>query len=257
MKKKSFHITIDEPCGENWQNMLPNADGKFCLHCSKTVVDFTQQTSYEIKSYFRQNEGNTCGRFTKQQLGETYNIYEASKFNHYKFVASLAIGLLTLETLNAFSIDGKDFKNEKDSVQILKMIGGDRTLDSPISVVKIGDKQGNLISLKGTVVDSTTKEPLIGVNIYFPNNKHYGTVTDFDGNFELKVDNNFPLELVFSYLGYDEITKLISNPNEKINIKLSQSDQLLQGEVVVAGSVSTIDGNPKKETRKYKRKHKH
>lgn len=137
--------------------MQPNVDGKFCMHCSKTVVDFTQQTSYEIKSYFQQNIENTCGRFTNQQLKETYTIYEANKFDHYKFVASLALGLLTLDTLNAFSINGNDFKNEKDSLQIIRFIDNNNRLDSD-NITRIGDQQENLITLKGSVIDSTTKE---------------------------------------------------------------------------------------------------
>ena len=53
---------------------------------------------YADLSYFQHHE-NICGRFSKQQLNETYTIYEVSKFDHYKFVASLTLGLLTLETL--------------------------------------------------------------------------------------------------------------------------------------------------------------
>ena len=219
MKKKSFHIAIDEPCAESWQNMQPNADGKYCMHCSKTVIDFTQQTSYEIKSYFQQNKENSCGRFTKQQLNETYTIYEASKFDHYKFVASLALGLLTLETLNAFSIDGKDFKNEKDSVQIISMIQQNQS-DTEVVVVsqlrhltgKTSIEQNDSVVLRGTVRDSATSEELIGIKI---SNEIYETVTDENGNFEIKVKNNFPLQLQFSYIGYGDIIKKIENPNEK------------------------------------------
>lgn len=252
MKRKSFHIKIDEPCNESWQNMQPNSDGKFCMHCSKTVVDFTQQTSYEIKSYFQQNIENTCGRFTKQQLEDTYTIYEASKFDHYKFVASLALGLLTLETLNAFSIDGKDFKNENDSVQIVQLFHNTKQLDS-VSIVKIGEKQNNLTPLKGSVRDSMTNEPLIGVNIFIQNT-NIGVVTDIDGNFEFEVENKFPIMLVFSYLGYKEIQKEIQKLDNIINIKLNQLNQLLQGEVVFTGAIRK---QSKKEERKYKRKHKH
>lgn len=236
MKKKSFHIAIDEPCAEKWQNMQPNADGKFCLHCSKTVIDFTQRTSYEIKSYFQQHSENTCGRFTKLQLEETYTIYEANKFDHYKFVASLALGLLTLDTLNAFSIDGNDFKNEKDSVTLTKLIDNTKKLDS-VSIIKIGEKEENLVTIKGTVLDSKSNEELIGVNIYFPNNVKYGTVTDFEGNFELDVKNVFPVKLVFSYLGYTDLVLTIYNSSDFIKVNLEQTDNITTGEVVIVGSI--------------------
>jgi hypothetical protein len=262
VKKKLFHITIDEPCAESWQNMLPNADGKFCMHCNKTVVDFTQQTSYEIKSYFQQNKENTCGRFTNQQLKETYTIYEASKFDHYKFVASLALGLLTLDTLNAFSIDGKDFKIEKDSLQIVKMIQQNQS-DTEVVISQFKHLTGKTISLqndsvilKGTVRDSANNEPQVGVNIFI-NNTTIGTTSDFDGNFELKVENNFPLDLTFRYIGYNDVLKTIYNPNEKIEVQLSDVvlDNLEQV-IVTAGGARRIDSFSKKEARKYKRKHK-
>lgn len=257
VKKKSFHIAIDEPCNESWQNMQSNADGKFCTHCSKTVVDFTQQTSYEIKSYFQQNKENTCGRFTQQQLDETYTVYEANKFDHYKFVASLALGILSLDSLNAFSIDGKDFKDEKDSVQIMQVLQNTKQLDS-VSIVKIGEKEENMVKLIGSVRDSSTNEILIGVNIFISNNKNNGTVTDFDGNFELEVKNKFPVELTFSYIGYNEITETVYNSNGLINIHLSvdTNAEISTGIVVVAGGVRTIS---KKEKRKYNKlsKHKH
>ena len=231
MKKKSFHITIDEPCSESWQNMQPNSDGKFCMHCSKTVIDFTKQTSYEIKSYFQHHE-NTCGRFTKQQLTDTYTIYEASKFDNYKFVASLALGLLTLETLNAFSIDGKDFKNNKHSVQIMKMIDMQAAiLDSFSSQIEASLKLGGIktsgiqiiqkdsVVLKGKVIGSHNREALIGVNV---TNGNIGVVTDIDGNFELKTENKFPLKLHFKYFGYNTIVRTILNNNDKINIELNE-----------------------------------
>jgi hypothetical protein len=264
VKKKSFHIAIDEPCAESWQNMQPNANGKFCMHCSKTVIDFTQQTSYEIKTYFQQHE-NTCGRFTKQQLNETYTIYEASKFDHYKFVASLALGLLTLDTLNAFSIDGKDFKNEKDSVQIVRFIDNNNSLDSA-NIMRIGNKQENLITLKGTVIDSTTKEPMIGVNIFLPSNKNHATVTDLNGNFELKVENNFPIELEFNTNGISNVIK-VNNPYTEVEVLFGKDAKFKLEQIwVISGGTqrtyildhpSNIISCQEKKTIKKKRQHKH
>ena len=238
--------------------MQPNADGKFCMHCSKTVIDFTQQTSYEIKSYFQQNKENTCGRFTNQQLKETYTIYESSKFDHYKFVASLALGLLTLDTLNAFSIDGKDFKNEKDSVQIVKMINnneiqiGNENTSKEIGVTKI--LQNDSVILKGNIRDSATNEPLIGVNVTIKNTTH-GVVTNYDGNFEIKVNNDLPVVLVFSYVAVKTTFIEISESSKPINIKFAVDKELINSTVV--GGARRIDSFSKKEARKYKRKHKH
>ncbi|MES2588600.1 MAG: hypothetical protein V4622_06420 [Bacteroidota bacterium] len=68
-------ISIPKPCHENWSEMLPDlptgqagAQGRFCLKCTKTVVDFSQKTKDEIKSFFQETTGKVCGRFQTNQL---------------------------------------------------------------------------------------------------------------------------------------------------------------------------------------------
>jgi len=67
-------ITIPEPCHENWDKMTPKENGRFCMSCSKTVIDFTSMLPDEIQHFFIQNQNNKiCGRFRKSQL-DTINI---------------------------------------------------------------------------------------------------------------------------------------------------------------------------------------
>ena len=61
-------ITIPKPCHENWNEMLPEDQGRFCLKCTKTVVDFTQKSKDEIKSFFSEATGKVCGRFAANQI---------------------------------------------------------------------------------------------------------------------------------------------------------------------------------------------
>ncbi|MFZ1561558.1 MAG: carboxypeptidase-like regulatory domain-containing protein, partial [Saprospiraceae bacterium] len=58
--------------------------------------------------------------------------------------------------------------------------------------------------IKGEVIDAGNGEPLIGANIIVKNNDGIGTVTDFDGTFELKV-GKLPVTLNVSYIGYISI----------------------------------------------------
>ena len=57
-------------------------------------------------------------------------------------------------------------------------------------------------TVKGTVIDADGSEPLIGVSILVKGST-VGTVTDFDGNFELSVPDKATLQL--SYIGYKTI----------------------------------------------------
>lgn len=56
-------------------------------------------------------------------------------------------------------------------------------------------------TLKGTVLDLTSNDPLIGASVVVQGTNQ-GTITDWDGTFELKTDQSLPLTLEFSYIGY-------------------------------------------------------
>lgn len=75
MKTSKPSITIPEPCHENWENMLPDEKGKFCLSCSKSVHDFTGKTDLEIHQILMAHrDQKVCGRFSKSQLNRPLNI---------------------------------------------------------------------------------------------------------------------------------------------------------------------------------------
>ena len=59
------------------------------------------------------------------------------------------------------------------------------------------------INVKGQVIDADGSEPLIGVSILVEGSTQ-GTITDFDGNFEITVPDKAVLQ--FSYIGYKTIT---------------------------------------------------
>jgi hypothetical protein len=63
------YIHIPTPCHENWNNMLPADQGRHCLQCSKTVVDFTDWDTPAIAAYLHANATQkVCGRFNASQL---------------------------------------------------------------------------------------------------------------------------------------------------------------------------------------------
>ena len=84
------------------------------------------------------------------------------------------------------------------------------------------------INVKGTVIDADTSEPMIGVSILIMGTST-GTVTDFDGNFELSVPDKATLQL--SYMGYKTIE---IRAMENMQIIMETDAQQLQ-EVVSLG----------------------
>lgn len=89
-------------------------------------------------------------------------------------------------------------------------------------------------TIKGKVQDGTNKEPLIGASIIIKNTT-IGTVTDYDGEFSLKTDQNLPLTVIVSYLGY--VTKEVEvTTAEALKINMSENDGItIEGDITVTG----------------------
>lgn len=118
-------ITIPEPCLENWDEMTTNENGRFCLSCSKTVIDFTSMLPNEVQHFFIQNQNKKiCGRFKKSQL-DSITIQIPSRVlytqTHYHKMFLLALFIAMGTTL--FSCADKDGnKNRIDKIEIVDNI---------------------------------------------------------------------------------------------------------------------------------------
>lgn len=68
-KKNSLQIQIPEPCNKSWSDMKPDGSGRFCMSCSKTVLDFSTYSDEQLIGFFTtRKSGEVCGRFSNQQL---------------------------------------------------------------------------------------------------------------------------------------------------------------------------------------------
>lgn len=75
MKTSNFIVRIPEPCHEDWNKMEPDAKGKFCNSCSKSVFDFSTKTDTEIKDILLEYKNQkVCGHFKKSQINRPLNI---------------------------------------------------------------------------------------------------------------------------------------------------------------------------------------
>ena len=112
-------------------------------------------------------------------------------------------------------------------------------------------------TVSGTVTD-VDGQPLIGANVTVVGEDGYGTITDFDGYYELQVPEGAE-ELDISYIGYQAAQIELGESNE-YDIALEDSGVALDEIVVTAMgveresrelgyAVSTIDGNTLAQTR--------
>ncbi|MDQ6470468.1 hypothetical protein RB619_07425 [Flavobacterium sp. LHD-80] len=121
--ERKYKITIPEPCHENWDEMTPKDNGRFCMSCSKTVVDFTSMIPEEIQHFFIQNQSEKiCGRFRKSQI-ETITIQIPSRVlysqTQYHKIFLLALFIAMGTTL--FSCQDKDGNKKKiDTIEVVE-----------------------------------------------------------------------------------------------------------------------------------------
>lgn len=153
--ERKYKLTIPEPCTENWDKMTPNESGRFCLSCSKTVVDFTAMLPHEIRHFFIQNQNNkVCGRFKKSQL-DTITIQIPSRvlysqIHHHKmFLLALFIAMGT----TLFSCQDKNGNKQKiDKIEVVQD-------DAPVEHISVGDPK--ITNLHDTIVPPPPPPPKV------------------------------------------------------------------------------------------------
>lgn len=91
--------------------------------------------------------------------------------------------------------------------------------------------QQTLSTVKGKVVNAQN-EPVAGAAVYIKGTD-IGTETDANGMFELQYDFNNTTELVFSYIGYADVSQTY-NGNHFLNITLKEDDSQLDEIVITA-----------------------
>jgi len=89
-------------------------------------------------------------------------------------------------------------------------------------------------SISGTVKDGTTGEPLAGVNIVVKG-RVIGTISNTSGQYSLKVNQEPPFTLVFSFIGFSTQELEVKEANTTLDVSLEEQT-LLGQEVVVSAS---------------------
>tara|TARA_R110002126_G_scaffold246740_1_gene389674 strand:+ start:1414 stop:4197 length:2784 start_codon:yes stop_codon:yes gene_type:complete len=102
-----------------------------------------------------------------------------------------------------------------------------------IALMAIGTFGFSQTNINGNVVDQNN-EPIPGANIVIVGTT-IGTVTDFDGNFNLATSEVPPFKIEVSSIGYTSATETITGNNLTLTISLNESQTFLD-EVVISAS---------------------
>ena len=140
--KRKYKITISEPCQEDWNKMTPNDQGRFCMSCAKTVVDFTAMLPEEVQHFFIQNQNqNICGRFKKSQLDSiTIQIPSRVLYKQTQYHKMFLLALFIVMGTTLFSCADKNGNKQKiDKIEVV---------DDSLEVKSIITKEPTLVKKK-------------------------------------------------------------------------------------------------------------
>lgn len=208
----NMKITIPNPCSEDWQTMTVTEKGRFCAVCQKCVIDFTTMTDAEIIRHLNREKGETCGRFTLEQLNRPLTPPNRFKIPFSKWVLASTFSLSFMSPKEGFAA-----QTLKPLVNFSKKISSQAVDNKRIT--------DSLIAF-GTVVDSSTHEPIVGATVRIKGTT-IGIATDFDGNFSFNIPSEYQTNdicLNISYIGYEaqEIILPKGRDHEKLEIKLKE-----------------------------------
>lgn len=187
-------ISIPQPCHENWNEMLPEEKGRFCLSCQKCVLDFTKMSDLEIKSHSKQKD--ICVRLDERQI-KRFNSNQNFKFPNWFRYSSLlvAFGLSSI----GFGQNNSELKYTTSDIE--KLI-----------------KKDTVVILKLHVVDNFEGSPISGAKVYLNKKKRkISTITDENGYFELEIPTKYLNDYIIvesEYLNRDYQIKYILNQDK-------------------------------------------
>jgi hypothetical protein len=220
----NFKIQISNPCHEKWGEMIDNNTGKFCNSCQKSVVDFTNFSDRDLRNWFKENQGESCGRFKPEQLDRL--IHVKSNFAISRFKPSLIAA-----SLFAFLSFPKLSKGEvikPSTIQTTKTI---TNFDKKNQDEALSD---SLRFIKGKVTDKG-RSALPGVTIRILGEK-YGCSTDANGEFSLTYTvqkQNELKELDIRYIGFENKIVKLKPGDSYLDIRLNEDTTAFMGDVVV------------------------
>jgi len=238
MKKETYKILLENPCGENWNQMPNTKEGKFCNACSRNLVDFTIMSDNEILAYLAKNSQTVCGRFSETQLNRPLqqSVIKRTYGYVYKLLASFLFFGISHES------------KSKDTVDVNQHFIANHVHDSDTIV----QSKSNLSEIKGIVIDKLTGTPLDYVIIKLTRDSVFydGTYSNLDGEFRLLIETNDSsiFELTITHFDYDTL-KIVVTPQmfmKELKLELVRNKNYKENVCLILGmpSINRIEKKP-------------
>jgi azurin len=231
IRMKKITLSIPEPCHEDWNDMTPSQQGRFCGSCQKDVIDFTAMTDDELFRFFATKKStNVCGRTLIYQLNTPLAKpveHKKSKFWYISYLTSLLLffsksdtkaqvkpQVTTAPVNNQVRLMGKVSRLPVAAEQSAGFVTG-----------KVTDENGNPVPFASIDI----KGGLSGVS------------ADVQGNYKIKAKPGDVLTA--SAAGFESKTIHLTKVSTQ-NVILSRPERALQGEImIVAGGISACSSD--------------
>jgi TonB-dependent SusC/RagA subfamily outer membrane receptor len=187
---QKLQLSIPEPCHENWQQMTPTDQGRFCNACAKEVVDFSMMTDTEVLNYFTAlTHDKVCGRALPSQLERTISKPKDPKKRLFWYWNYIVMFFMFFGKGNAAKAQGNTQVVTAADLNKIKQTGINNALAGKVGEVavsnnriitgKVTDKDGNPISFASIKIKGTST----------------GVSADANGKYSVRINTGAILEI--------------------------------------------------------------
>jgi TonB-dependent SusC/RagA subfamily outer membrane receptor len=217
---QKIHLSIPGPCHQNWNEMTPTQQGRFCNSCAKQVVDFSTMSDTQVLHYFSsiKNE-NVCGRAYPDQLERAITMPKEHKkklFWYWNYITMLFLFFSKTNTVKAQGGIKVVVESKHDAAQQDRITKGEIAVNT------------NRI-IKGKIIDEAG-QPLAGVSVIIKDSKH-GTIADTNGFYSISANTQKDI-LKISAVGFVSKEIKLASLNH-FDIILTKMEMQMMGDVVV------------------------
>jgi hypothetical protein len=235
---KFLQLQIPKPCSEDWNQMTPEAQGRFCNSCQKTVTDCTHMSDAQLIAFFKKPKQSICGRFTQEQL-ENDILIPRKRIPWVKYFFQIALPALLLSLKS--TAQTTRIKTPIETLpaatkgEVAPVILGDTTANQlPTITGKVKDSQGMPVPYATVFIKGTTN----------------GVAADSLGNFSI---NNvlLPCTVSVSCIGFASTEVHVAYNQKKANIQIEVNPQM---KYMVLGGAVSVRSITRKKSKKELRK---
>lgn len=198
--------------------MLPNGEGRYCLHSQKTVIDFSSKSDVDVARIVPEADGGVCGQLRRSQLLRPL-VGVRRVATRWTMAAGLALFALCLPYTTSAQVPTRNAESSDKPVTNASQPGNVGNSTPPKSPARAG------ILLKGTIVSAENGYPFVGATV-IESRLGIGTIADRNGDFALTYNSTLlPDTLIFTVKAQQNSMKIpIAKSDLPLTVTIALSD---------------------------------